>query len=215
MKITTEQVARTSLRLLNEVGLDGLTMRLVARELGVQAPALYWHVKNKQELLDVMTGIVLAESTEGLELPGRHTLWDEWLTGRFRLLRRTMLRYRDGARMMAGTHVTDPAIFRMTELALRTMREAGFPLEVAARAFPTLLHYTVGFTIEEQARTGLAYGEADNPYQEGRLAPTLDPERFPLTTQALGGLFDADGDAGFEYGLRIIIDGMRALLRKD
>ncbi|MFD0890472.1 TetR/AcrR family transcriptional regulator C-terminal domain-containing protein [Streptosporangium algeriense] len=215
MKITTAEIARTSLRLLNEVGLDGLTMRLVARELGVQAPALYWHVKNKQELLDVMTGIVLAESAEGLELPGRETPWDEWLADRLRLLRRAMLRYRDGARMMAGTHVTDPAIFRMTELALRTLGEAGFTLDVAARAFPTLLHYTIGFTIEEQARTGLAYGEAGNPYQEGRLAPTLDPERFPLTARALGSLFDADGDAGFEYGLRIILDGMRALLKED
>ncbi|MEU1876652.1 TetR/AcrR family transcriptional regulator C-terminal domain-containing protein [Streptosporangium sp. NPDC020072] len=215
MKITAEEIARASLRLLNEVGLDGLTMRLVARELGVQAPALYWHVKNKQELLDVMTGIVFAESTVGLELPGRGTPWDEWLADRFRLLRRTMLCYRDGARMMAGTHVTDPAIFRTTELALRTLGDAGFPLDVAARSLPTLLHYTIGFTIEEQARTGEAYGEAGNPYQEGLLAASLDPGRFPLTLRALHHLFDDDGDASFEYGLRIILDGMRALLKED
>ncbi|MEV8631217.1 TetR/AcrR family transcriptional regulator C-terminal domain-containing protein [Streptosporangium sp. NPDC051023] len=211
MKITPEAIARTSLRLLNEVGLDGLTMRLVAKELGVQAPALYWHVKNKQELLDAMSGLVLAESTEGMELPGRGVSWEEWVTDSIRRLRRVMLRYRDGARMMAGTHVTDPAIFRITELSLRTMQDAGFSLREAARTFPTLLHYTIGFTIEEQARTGVSYGD-DNPYLPGRIALSLDAERFPLTTRALDDLFDPDGDASFEHGLQVILSGMRARL---
>src|ERR1700688_4158094 len=47
-------VVRTALRILDEVGLDGLTVRKLASELGVQAPALYWHFKNKQALLDEM-----------------------------------------------------------------------------------------------------------------------------------------------------------------
>ncbi|GAA3121981.1 TetR/AcrR family transcriptional regulator C-terminal domain-containing protein [Streptosporangium carneum] len=211
MKITPEAIARTALRLLDDVGLDGLTMRLVAGELGVQAPALYWHVKNKQELLDAMAGLMLVEAVEGMEMPGRGVSWSEWLGDAARRLRRMMLRHRDGARVVAGTHVTEPTIFRVTELALRTMRDAGFPLRDAARAFPALLHYTVGFTIEEQARTGAAYGE-DNPYGTERFAASLDAERFPLTAQALDDLFDADSDAGFEYGLRILLAGMRAAL---
>ncbi len=209
MKITPEAIARTSLRLLNDVGLDGLTMRLVAKELDVQAPALYWHVKNKQELLDAMAGLMLGETAEGLELPGRGVSWEEWLGDSVRRLRRVMLRYRDGARVLAGTHVTGPVVFRMTELALRTMRDAGFSLHEAARSFPILLHYTVGFTIEEQARLGTSYGE-DNPYRSGRFAGSLDAERFPLTARALDQLFDADAEAGFEHGLQIILTGMRA-----
>lgn len=53
-RIDRRQVVDTALRLLNEVGLDGLTLRRIAKELNVQAPALYWHFKNKQELLDEM-----------------------------------------------------------------------------------------------------------------------------------------------------------------
>ena len=48
------RVADTALRLLNEVGLEGLTLRAIARELNVKAPALYWHFKDKQALLDEM-----------------------------------------------------------------------------------------------------------------------------------------------------------------
>ena len=48
------RVADTALKLLNEVGLDGLTLRAIARELDVKAPALYWHFKDKQALLDEM-----------------------------------------------------------------------------------------------------------------------------------------------------------------
>jgi len=71
-------IARTALGLLNEVGLDGLTMRLLAKELGVQAAALYWHLKNKQELLDAMAAIMFRELNDGLEAPRKGT---DWRTG--------------------------------------------------------------------------------------------------------------------------------------
>ena len=208
MKINRGLIARTALGLLNDAGLDGLTMRLVAKELGVQAPALYWHVKNKQELLDAMATILFSEATERLELPGRDVGWAEWLGDQARSLRRTMLRYRDGARMLAGTNVTDPVVFRTVELTLRTLQDAGFSLRAAARAVPAVLHYTIGFTIEEQARGGEAYG-TDNPYEPEQVAARCDAERFPLATQVLNDLFDPDTDAGFEHGLQIILTGIR------
>jgi len=206
--INSEVIARTALRLLNDVGLDGLTMRVVATELGVRAPTLYWHVKNKQELLDAMATTMFLEAVEGLEAPRAGDAWDDWLADRARRLRRVMLRYRDGAKVLAGTNVTHPAVFRTIELTLRSAQDAGFTLTDAARGFPAVLHYTVGFTIEEQARAGEAYG-ADNPYRPEQVAEVVDRERFPLTAQVLGQLFDPDTDAGFEHGLRIVLAGLR------
>ncbi|MFD1045867.1 TetR/AcrR family transcriptional regulator C-terminal domain-containing protein, partial [Kibdelosporangium lantanae] len=121
---------------------------------------------------------------------------------------RVMLRYRDGARVMAGTSVSHPVLGRTAELVLRTLQDAGFPLEYAARTYPTIYHYTVGFTIEEQARLGLDY--AENPYTEDMLATQFDASRFPLVSAALPYLFDDNTDVGFEHGLRIILLGMRA-----
>ncbi|MFF0490617.1 TetR/AcrR family transcriptional regulator C-terminal domain-containing protein [Nocardia sp. NPDC003482] len=206
VKLTVDLIARTALELLNEVGLDGLTMRQLAARLNVQAPALYWHVKNKQELLDAMATIMYVDTVADIEAPRRGESWQEWAAGWARRLRRTLLRYRDGARVFAGTAASDPVVFRTVELTLRTLCDAGFSLRDAARGFPAVLHYTVGFTIEEQARSGLAY-DADNPYR--RMGEVVDPERFPLTAAALGDLFDPDTDAGFDDGLRVVLAGLR------
>jgi TetR/AcrR family tetracycline transcriptional repressor len=205
VRITSDLIARTALGLLNDVGLDGLTMRLLATELGVQAPTLYWHVKNKQELLDLMADLMSAEVGEGLEAPARDTSWQDWAADLTRRMRRTMLRYRDGARVTAGAYSRSPAVPRTIELTLRTFQDAGFPVAAAARAFPVLLHYTVGFTIEEQARTGAAYG-TENPYADGL---RVDAAKHPLTAAVAQELYAVDSEANFEYGLNIILTGMR------
>ncbi|MFH8369810.1 TetR/AcrR family transcriptional regulator C-terminal domain-containing protein [Streptomyces sp. NPDC018031] len=209
MKINSEVIARTSLRLLRDTGLDGLTMRKVADALGVRAATLYWHVKNKQELLDAMATLVFVEAAERLEPPRPGTPWDDWLGDWARQLRRVMLGYRDGARVLAGTYVNHPAVYGATELVLRTLREADFTLDEAAHGIPTLLHYTVGHTIEEQAHANPAYGDV-SPYSVERLVRGVDAERFPLTAQALGDLVALNGDDSFEHGLRIFLLGMRA-----
>jgi TetR/AcrR family tetracycline transcriptional repressor len=208
VKLSTEVIARTALTLLADVGLDGLTMRLVAKELGVQASALYWHLKNKQELLDAMATLMFVEASDNVESPRRDEAWEDWLVDRSTSMRRVMLRYRDGARVMAGTSVSHPVLARTAELVLRALQDAGFPLEYAARTYPAIYHYTVGFTIEEQARLGLDY--AENPYTGDRLATQFDATRFPLVSAALPYLFDTNTDVGFEHGLRIILLGMRA-----
>src|SRR3954465_14337317 len=99
MAINPGVIARTGLELLGEVGLEGLTMRVVADRLGVRAPTLYWHVKNKQHLLDAMAGVMFTESIDGLEAPRRDEPWRPWLAARARNLRRVLLRHRDGARV--------------------------------------------------------------------------------------------------------------------
>jgi len=209
VKLTPDAIARAALRALTEVGLDGLTMRVLAKELGVQAPTLYWHMKNKQELLDAMADLLAAEATEGLEAPRRDESWQDWLIALAVRNRRTLLRYRDGARVAAGAYSSHPAVGRSVELILRTLQDAGFEPATAARAFPVLLHYTIGFTIEEQARSGAAYER--NPYAGGL---RVDAERFPLTASVAGELYAEDIDANFEYGLRIILNGMSDLSAK-
>ncbi|MGK5631697.1 TetR/AcrR family transcriptional regulator C-terminal domain-containing protein [Streptomyces sp. URMC 123] len=209
MKVNPEVIARASLKLLQDVGLDGLTMRAIADELGVRAPTLYWHIKNKQQLIDAMATLVFVEAVERLEAPRQGQSWEDWLADWARHLRQVMLSYRDGARVLAGTHVDHPAMHRTLELILRTLRDAGFTLREAARGLPVLLHYTIGYTIEEQSHTSAAYGD-DNPYTPERVAESVDAERFPLASEALGDILDLEGGAGFEHGLRVVLLGLRA-----
>src|ERR1700745_1360038 len=102
MALDRAQVVTAAIELLDEVGLDGLTLRRLAQELGVQAPALYWHFKNKQELLDQM--MVTISTTEApVELPAPGPAWGEWLAQRAPEIRRSRNSHRDGAMLAAST----------------------------------------------------------------------------------------------------------------
>src|ERR1700755_2811951 len=59
MPVTRERIVAVALELLDEAGLDGLTLRRLAERLGIRAPTLYWHVRNKRELLDLLAGAIL------------------------------------------------------------------------------------------------------------------------------------------------------------
>jgi len=211
VKINTSVVAQTALSLLDDTGLDGLTMRRVADKLGVQPGALYWHVKSKQELLDAMASAIFADAAAGLEAPRASMSWQDWLCDWARQLRRAMLRYQDGAKVFAGASLQEPAVFRATELALRTLEDGGFAVRPAARSVATLLHYTVGFTMEEQAHTAAKAAGGGEEHQ------LIDKHRFPLTAQvyAHDTLFDPDTDECFDYGLAIIVNGMQATHSPD
>ena len=171
-----------ALELLNETGLDGLTTRRLADALGVQGPALYWHFKNKQELIDEMARALLADAYGPI---GQDQDWAQWMIQSARRLRRTMLSYRDSARLMAGYRPTGPHGRMDPEAFFGPLREAGFPWPEAAWAAITMAQFTFGFTMDEQAAL-----DRGPPPPEKR----LDPEE------------------GFEFGIRTIITGLKARL---
>lgn len=207
MKLDADAIGAAALELLDETGLDGLTMRKVATALNVQAPALYWHVKNKQELLDVMARAVFVDAASGVEAPRREVSWQDWMAELAGRLRHAMLRHRDGGRLLAGTNVGDDSLWRTIELTLRTLEDAGFGPVDAGRVFPILLHYTIGFVIEEQARTGVDYG-ADNPYAQ--IEQVVDADRYPRTARMVADQAAVDPGTEFDHGLRVILAGIQA-----
>lgn len=182
---------RTALGLLDEVGLEGLTLRRLAVELDVQAPAIYWHVRNKAELLEAMAATIFDDALADLESPRRGESWIEWTAETAHRLRAAVLSYRDGARVVAGGYRAH-AGGRPLELALRALCDAGFPVRDAARGITAIHSYVQGFTLEEQTTTA---------------APPVDPERHPLAASAHADL--ADQDARFDHGLRLLLSGLR------
>ncbi|WP_078324834.1 TetR/AcrR family transcriptional regulator C-terminal domain-containing protein [Mycobacteroides salmoniphilum] len=208
MILNRETIARAGLALLDEKGSDGLTMRALASSLGVQAPALYWHVKNRRELIDLMGEAIMSDAQDAFD--NTSAPWDIFLANGARAFRQAMLRYHQGARILAGTFVTNAA--DVLEPTLDAMTSAGFTVGEAARLTPVIHHYTIGFTIEQQARDGSEY-PGPNPYTEENLIARLDLQKYPAIMEAFSELYEPDFDADFEDGLAIIIDGLRARLR--
>jgi TetR/AcrR family transcriptional regulator, tetracycline repressor protein len=204
--LTREKVVRAALRLLDKVGLDGLTLRKLAAELRVQAPALYWHFKNKQELLDEMATCVLTEAIQEM-LPGQQGDWPDWGMHLGHAIRRMLLRHRDGAKMFSGTYLTNSALYSPIEAALTRLEEAGFTARDAICFYRTIYCYAVGFTIEEQAvqpRPGKRDPRYDLKKRAARMVPA---EQFPLVLAAGEEMFDFDRQ--FQQGLQLIVRGLR------
>src|ERR1700689_5317218 len=151
MKVNREILARGGLRLLNEVGLEQLTLRRLAVGLKVQPAAMYWHFKSKEELIDEMATMVLAEGAQNLVPVRKQSEWKAWVTAFGEGLRKTLLRYRDGARMVAGTRLTNTEYMNTAEVAGAQLVEAGFTLRQTVVLLSTIYNYTLSFVMEEQA----------------------------------------------------------------
>ena len=123
MKLDSETILEAALALLDEVGMDKLSTRLLAERLGVQQPALYWHFKNKRALLDAMSGAILRRAHER-RLPLEGESWEDFLRENARSFRRALLARRDGARLHAGTE-PDPGDLEMVEAQLAAVVNRG------------------------------------------------------------------------------------------
>ncbi|MFG2195953.1 TetR/AcrR family transcriptional regulator [Streptomyces sp. NPDC048639] len=201
----------TALRLLDESGLDALTMRRLADALGVQAGALYRHFATKQELLTAMAERMLAGVPAAAgDGPGEGAArdWSEQLADLARDLRTALLARRDGARVFAGTHSTGVNTLGFAEAVTGVLREAGFGDEGAARALMTVAGFTVGHTLEEQA--AVQPGNEDSADPE-RLRRAVASGSFPHLTASLPTLTSTDFTGHFEFGLRLLVQGLRAV----
>jgi TetR/AcrR family tetracycline transcriptional repressor len=175
-----ETVVTEALDLLDEVGLDTVSTRRLAKRLGVEQPSLYYHFRTKKDLLGAMAEAAMApHASEPLPSPADD--WREWFLENSRSFRRTLLQRRDGARLHAGsTPISDLDRIRrkMTFLLASGVSEKDAHMAMLAAS-----RYTVGCVLEEQADTG---SKEDRPAD----VPVLDHE------------------SAFEAGLALILGGL-------
>lgn len=206
-KLNRDVIARGALRLLDAAGIDGITMRALAADLGIQAPTLYWHVKSKQDIFRAMAVAMSQDAAALMTASDSNAPWRQRLAGWAHALRKTLLSHRDGARVFAGTIAGDPATFHITESALRAWRDAGLSIAESAQRTVLLRHYIVGFCIEEQELAELSDGR--DQAQVNELKKAADPTRFPLTSQALPAILTTSADERFELGLQLMLSGVQ------
>jgi TetR/AcrR family tetracycline transcriptional repressor len=201
-RLDRRTVVRTALALLNQVGMDGLSLRRLAHELGVQAPALYRHFPSKQDLLQAMADSMFDAEMAVLDRPPPGADWADWLIARSRAVRRAMLSYRDGGRLKE--HLHSPAEqWPGLELLLQMMEEAGFTVEDALHGIFAAGNHILGAVIAEQEALA----------SRAAAAVEIDPVRFPrLARGAALRIGSRDFDREFDYGLNVIVRGLRATL---
>ncbi|WP_030376236.1 TetR/AcrR family transcriptional regulator [Streptomyces rimosus] len=204
-RLDRARTLETALDLLNQSGLDALTMRRLADAMGVQAGALYRYFATKQDLLTAMAERILEGVSTSAQAEGGDD-WSERLTTLARAQRTALLAHRDGARVFAGTHATGPSVLGFADAFVGVLREAGFRDDAAARALYTVVNYTVGHTLEEQAAL---QAENEDPEAVSALREAVTTDTHPHLNATLPTLTSTDFTRLFEFGLDLIIEGLR------
>jgi AcrR family transcriptional regulator len=206
--VTRQRVLQAAVELADEGGIDAVSMRKLGQRLGVEAMAIYRHVRGKDELLDGLVEVVLAE----IEQPPPSDDWKASVRAQAIAARRVMLRHPWAPRLLEGRAVGGPAFLGHVESVLSTLFAAGFSIETAHHALHVLSSRLFGFSQD-------LFDDSPPPGSERPPEPTPPPflDRYPSVSrlaQAVshdGGLGYCDDDVEFEFGLDLILDGFERL----
>jgi len=205
------RIIAAALTLLDEVGLDELTMRRLAAQLDVKAASLYRHVHNKDELLAMLGDEICAE----IPFPTPDRPWQEQLSEMAWNVRRGLLAHRDGARVLANSPPVGPRRLRHIETVLRILREAGLRDRDAARAAYHLNNFVTEFAADE-ARFD-AFAAAPGSSRKKLLAEarthfaSLPKAEYPTLVALASHLTDDAQDELFQFGVDLHLRGIAAL----
>jgi TetR/AcrR family transcriptional regulator, tetracycline repressor protein len=202
--LTRDRVIGAALRLMDEEGLEAVSMRRVAREVGVEAMSLYHHVEDKEDLLDGVCEHVMA----GFDFPDPVDDWAENCRRGARAWRDLLRAHPAVMRLFAEQRGPVRSIdsMRPMEYALRILRECGLSDRDTAQAFHAFGGYIQGFVMME---LGSIAGGSDEEHMKAHaeLAAALPGEFAAL--QACSPYFaECDADEQFEFGLDLLIRGL-------
>ena len=206
--LNRDKVVSAAITLADAGGFASLSMRKLAKELGVEAMSLYNHVANKEELLDGMIDIVFGE----IDLPSTKGDWKKEMRRRALSAREVLMRHRWAIGRMEGRMRPGPANVRYHDAVMGCLREAGFSFRDAVHALSVQDAYIYGFALQER---GLPF---ETPEESGALiqaqAQVTSLEEFPYLREVLTELPKAgyDFEKEFIYGLDLILDALEERL---
>jgi AcrR family transcriptional regulator len=206
--LSRERVLRGAIAVADRGGIESLTIRSLAQELGVGPMSLYHHVANKEAILDGMIDIVFSE----IDLPPADADWRSAMRQRAIAARAVLRRHPWATPFMESRNNPGPATLRHHDAVLGTLRQAGFSIELTAHAYSLLDSYLYGFALEEAALPFDPNTVAD--VAEAFLAQ-FPAEAYPYLAELTAEHVLQPGyDYGneFEFGLDLILDGLERLL---
>lgn len=210
-QLSRDVIVDAALRLLDGDGAAGFSMRRLAEELGVGAGAVYWHVQNKEQLLQLVFDRVIGELPMPEPEPDR---WREQLKQAARDERDMMTRHPGIAQLSFGRIPVGPNAVRYMEWHLSLLRAGGLTDRVAALAGDLVYLYIGAFSFEECIGLAVPADEGGSVHDFiGELRAyfaSLPADRFPNLSELAGALVAEGPDARFEFGLDVLLDGLVA-----
>lgn len=214
--LSRDRVLRAAVELADRDGLEALTMRRLAQELGVEAMSLYHHVANKEAILDGVVEVVLGEIVEAVADVGPPAPEDDWqgaLRNRILTARRVLLRHVWAPRVMETRSSLSPVLIAYFDGTLGILRAGGFSYDLAHHAMHALGSRALGFTQElfEPDDPDVGTAEAEAMFEQmADHFPHIVAMMAEVAHQTDGTLGWCDDQHEFEFGLDVVLDGLEA-----
>jgi AcrR family transcriptional regulator len=212
--LSRDRVLRAAVTLADTAGIESLSMRKLAQELGVVPMALYKHVANKEELLDGMVDIVVGE----IDPPVHGTDWKSAVRQRILSARRALLRHPWASRVLESRTNPTPLVLGYMDSMIGMFRAGGFSIDLTHHVMHTVGSRIFGFTQELFE---------DSPSVDPETQATMPPEmaqRYPYITELLLAVYHdeasvvgpgCDDQFEFEFALDLLVDGIERLRQQE
>jgi AcrR family transcriptional regulator len=206
--LSRDRVLEAAIGLADERGIESLTMRRLAQELGVEAMTLYYYVANKDEILNGIVDMVVSE----IELPPSEADWRAAIRKSAISAHEILVRHPWSASLVLSDGGVSAARLRLMDAILGTLREAGFSADMTDHAYHALDSHIMGFTLwevgmnlgSEEDLRGLAVAFLEElPRDElPHLAEHVEQHLKPRSP---------DDEGEFAFGLDLILDGLERI----
>lgn len=209
-RLSRDAVTGRAVALADAEGIDAVTVRRLATELGVTPMALYWHFQDKERLLDGVAELVLSQMTLPPDDEARP--WDERLREVLDQLLAVLAAHPSLTDVVKTRILQSEPGLELTERVLSLLRGAGFSPEQSAQQAVYALVFIVGLvTGEPGAMPGDEGEEARDARLRGKWAKlqALSPKRYPHVLEAAGPLTSCDSsDAWRNAGMGLLLRGL-------
>jgi AcrR family transcriptional regulator len=205
--LSRDEIIRAALMIVDEDGLDALSMPRLARTLECGTMTVYGYFSNKADLLEALLATVMGEVTLPVGADGD---WETRVVEWIRNLRRALLAHPISPLLTRHEVTKTPAVLRQLDAALRVLRDGGFERDTAVRALYALIAYTFGFVqfeiprVHEQPR--------EDYVRDWRQVVAGGGPEYAELDQMIEALVTVADDTQFEYGLQRLVSGLRASL---
>lgn len=217
-RLTRDRVVEAALRIMDEEGLDAVSMRRIAREVGVEAMSLYHYVRDKEDLLDGICAMVMRD----FRFPDEDRAWIEVARDGAREWRRVLRKHPNVIALWADRQrpMTDLEALMPMEFALRVISRAGIDAREGVQVFNVLGGYIMGVVMMEvgamfsagttRGGKALDLNAVHSKLPDEAFAPFLPNDRVPCIVAALPHLAECDPDEQFEFGLDLLLAGIQS-----
>ncbi|MEZ5372532.1 MAG: TetR/AcrR family transcriptional regulator C-terminal domain-containing protein [Microthrixaceae bacterium] len=205
-RLTPERIVNAGIELVDEEGLGALSMRRLARRLGVEAMSLYHHVRSKEALLDLMVDRIFV----GVEMNLDEERWQDQMTNAMYALREGLMAHPNLLPVVATRPVMSEETMGLVELALAALVDVGFTLERSRQILTVLVSFAVGHALTEAGASPMIFDGYDQE-TVSKFRHSISEEELPLVAGSIGTTPD-DRLSEFQLGVKCLVQGISAEL---